>query len=62
MSNNINDETLKNICKLGQKEKCCRYILCTPNGFECGKNTSLKSTIDENVNNMTAKGDNCNGL
>lgn len=58
----IPSETLKNTCKLGQGKDCCRYILSTPRGFECGKLTSLKETIDEGVDKMNAKGDNCNGL
>lgn len=26
-----------NICKLGQGEKCCAYIVMGPEGFECSK-------------------------
>lgn len=33
MANNIPDETLKNVCKIGQGINCCRYILCGQNGF-----------------------------
>lgn len=62
MGYDIPDDTLKNICKIGQGKDCCRYILCDPNGFSCGKHTALKETINENVNKMTAKGDNCEGL
>ena len=59
----IPDNVLKNICKLGQEDKCCRYILSSSvYGFECGKHTALKDTIDKNVDKMTAKGDNCEGL
>lgn len=58
----IPSETLKNVCKIGQGKDCCRYILFTSSGFECGKSTSLKETIDEGVDKMIAKGDNCKGL
>ena len=62
--NKISTETLKNVCKIGQGEKCCRYILCSPNGFECGKLSNQKEILDNHVelNLMTAKGDNCKGL
>lgn len=50
------------VCKIGQKEKCCRYILAGKDGFECGKNTCYKDLIDNQINSMVAKGDNCNGL
>lgn len=62
MANNIPDETLKNVCKIGQGINCCRYILCRQNGFECGKLTKLKEIIDKRVSIMVAKGDNCKGL
>ena len=58
----IPDEMLKNTCKVGQGKDSCRYILGTPRGFECGKHTALKETIDESVDKMSAKGDNCKGL
>ena len=25
----------KNICKLGQGEKCCAFLVMAPSGFEC---------------------------
>ena len=28
MAKNISNETLKNVCKIGQGTNCCRYILC----------------------------------
>lgn len=62
MAKNISNETLKNVCKIGQGANCCRYILCGQNGFECGKLTKLKESIDKRVNIMAAKGDNCKGL
>lgn len=64
MNNCISDERLKNICKIGQGNECCRYILGGNNGFECGKHSKLKKEIDDRVNSnfMIAKGDNCEGL
>lgn len=62
MTKNIPNETLRNVCKIGQGANCCRYILFGPSGFKCCKLTKSKESIDSNINNMTAKGDNCKGL
>ena len=60
----IDIKHLDNICKLRQGENTCRYILLMPIGYVCIKNTKLKQAIDQqcNKNQMTAKGDNCDGL
>ena len=59
----IPDEHLREVCKIGQGNECCRYILCGRNGFECGKRDTLKKFIDDQVlgNEMAAQGDNCDG-
>jgi hypothetical protein len=57
-------EHTKKICKLGQGEECCAYLVCGANGFECAKNYPVfKETIGERVRNgmMNAKGDHCDG-
>lgn len=53
----------KDICKLGQAEECCRYLM-VGEGFECAKLTKLKKTIDAKVKAGTfnAQGDNCDGI
>ncbi len=28
-------EEAKNICRLGQGEKCCAFLVMSPTGFEC---------------------------
>jgi len=53
---------LKEVCKIGQGNDTCRYVVIGADGFHCTKLTSIKSTIDKRVNKMTAKGDNCNGI
>ena len=59
----ISKERLIDICKMGQLENCCRYIIVDPDeGFVCAKGTPLQPTLDANVKNMTAQGDNCEGL
>ena len=62
MARNIPNKTLQDICKIGQGADCCRYVLCGPSGFECCKLTKSKESIDNNIDTMTAKGDNCKGL
>jgi len=59
----IPDETLTEVCKMGQGEECCRYIIVDPDeGIVCGKGTPLQPTLDANVKTMIAQGDNCEGL
>lgn len=56
-------EHVLNVCKIGQGNKCCRYLVMGTEGFECAKGTSLQVHLDERVynNTMTAQGDNCEG-
>lgn len=60
----LSNNHIKNVCKIGQGQDCCRYLLCGANGFECGKLGSLKQIIDNKVfrNQMTAQSDNCEGV
>lgn len=58
------DGWLRNVCALGHGPKCCRYLICDPDGFNCAKNTSVAATIQGRIAEGTfnAKGDNCPGL
>lgn len=56
---------LVKVCKYRQGEGCCRYIFFPreKREFYCAKNIPLmKTKIDSEVSEMTAKGDNCLGL
>jgi len=58
----LDREYLVNICKMGQSAECCRYIIVNPDvGITCAKLTSLKQTLDDKVDTMRAKADNCEG-
>ena len=59
----IEDTYLKNICGLGKGEGCCAFLAAGSKGFECLKGGSLEHTIRERlaIEDMNAKGDNCNG-
>ena len=58
----MNDQ-VRNICKAGQGNICCRYLVIAAMGFECVKNTELKAYLDARVamETMVARGDNCDG-
>ena len=59
----IENDYLINVCLMGQREKCCRYILVDPEeGIICAKGSPvMKASLDARVDKMTAKGDNCEG-
>jgi hypothetical protein len=58
----LTEEVLKNVCKLGQGEQCCRYIVSGKSGLTCAKlNPSVRAAIDGAAHRMKAKGDNCDG-
>jgi len=55
---------IKDVCKIGQRELCCRYLLMAPTGWECGKlDSRTKMVLDAKVasGSFTAQGDNCEG-
>ena len=51
----------KNICRLGQLEKCCAFLVCGKDGFECIKmsyphNSSILLRLREGTMNAKGKG------
>lgn len=55
-------ERMKEICKIGQGNDCCRYLACDDKGFCCLKSVpEMKKTVDAKVNRMNAQSDNCDG-
>ena len=56
--------SVKTVCKIGQLEKCCRYLLMGTKGFECGKiNPAMRKVLDDDARraSFTSQGDNCEG-
>lgn len=52
----------KDICRLGQGEKCCPFLVLRENGFECWhmnypSNSSIHHRLGKGT--MNAKGDTC---
>lgn len=61
----LTHEWRKRVCLIGQHEKCCRYLTCNAQGFDCEKHSAeLREVIDAKVANgeFTARADNCPGL
>ncbi len=52
---------VKDICKIGQGRKFCRYLSAGPHGFCCEKLGHLRDHLDH-ATHMTARADNCDGL
>jgi hypothetical protein len=64
MNTELTTEQLKNICKIGQKEATCAFILMlAPDGIVCAKGNGIEKTIRSRLStgSMSAKGDNCSG-
>lgn len=60
----VDKEFAIRVCKMGQANLCCRYLVCGSKGFECAKHTSLKEALDRRVleKSIHARGDNCEGV
>ena len=55
----LSAEEAKDICRLGQGEKCCAFLVVAPGGFECVRmNASFSGTILSRLEEgtMNAKG------
>ena len=59
----MDDKRIKEICKIGQGVKTCRYILVGKDGFECAKDTDCGKVIDGKVarGEFSAESINCDG-
>lgn len=59
----MNDKIVEEVCRVGQGEKCCRYLILRSDGWRCAKATSLRHMLDNKVKagTMAAQGDNCPG-
>lgn len=58
------EQHVREVCKIGKREECCRYLLIGKGGWECAKITpELKALLDEEerIAQMSAKSDNCEG-
>jgi len=57
----ISEETSKEICKRGQGEDCCRYLMNNGGNWNCGKGSNFEAMINEKAGTMSAKSNNCSG-
>ena len=56
-------DRVKDICRIGQKADCCKYLMGSVKGFQCAKDPELEGFKDliDGRDDMVAKGDNCDG-
>lgn len=62
----IDTAHVKEVCLLGEKERCCSYLVAS-SGFQCAKTAAgyegvlaaIKARLAANL--MAAQGDNCDG-
>ena len=61
-SKKIPSAHLQSVCKYASGETTCKYAIFYQDGFYCVKNiSSVKKKIDQ-IKDMIAKSDNCQGL
>lgn len=57
----LSAEEVKDICRLGQMEKCCAFLVMSPTGFECIRmsypnNSTIFSRLEKGLMNAQGKG------
>lgn len=57
----LTDEEVKTVCKLGQMEKCCAFLVAGGDGFECVKmthpaNATIRARLDKGTMNAKGRG------
>jgi hypothetical protein len=58
------DDYIEKICRIGQGELCCRYLVIAHTGFKCMKADKHSKAIIDHAWSTTvhvAQGDNCPG-
>jgi len=55
------NEHVKNVCKVGQRHDCCKYLAADERGLVCLKLDENFGPLVEHKTGMTAQGDNCDG-
>ena len=63
MNNEITQEEMHTLCKIGQGAETCRYLGNAGSDPRCLKHTALAARVDDRVKSgsMIAQGDNCEG-
>lgn len=59
----LTSDHIKNVCKIGQGELTCSYLLMGADGYRCCKGTEIENIILQRLaaGTMKSKGDNCEG-
>jgi hypothetical protein len=60
----LDDDRTIDVCRRGQGELTCRYLVLGGGGFRCAKRSYLAPVLDERVSRgeIGARGDNCEGV
>jgi len=59
----VPEDHLEKMCKFGSGPEVCIYLVMAPDGFSCVKKDEvLGPQIKSRKSDMTAQGDNCEGL
>jgi len=58
----LSGEEAKDICRLGQLEKCCAFLVMAPSGFECirmsgGISRTIFSRLEKGTMNAKGRGE-----
>ena len=58
----MEDEEAKEICRLGQSEKCCAFLVCGIKGFECVRmsadmSMTIFNRLEEGTMNARGEGE-----
>ena len=64
LTNPLEQQHFHEVCKPGQGNACCRYVVAGSKGIECAKHSSLKTILDQRAEakTMVAQSDNCEGV
>lgn len=56
-------DRVRELCRIGQADRCCIFLVASPRGFECAKGSSLEAVLlaRRDAGTMVARGDNCDG-
>jgi len=59
----ISTAQAENVCKIGQGNQCCSYLILDGDGWGCAKNSHFSPMINQRrlEGTMTAMSDNCSG-
>ncbi len=60
---NLSEERVDAVCRVGQDEATCAFLMFSSGGYECAKGSALENTLRQiqEAGSMQSQGDNCSG-